>query len=306
MVMSAPDRASAAARERWWNLLCFTLAFVALGYGLLVLYVYGPFIDTRSFWLPWSRPIYEPGLPLWIPHFVESPVLALVLRPLGALPFWVFATAWTALAGATYWWLLRPLPAAPRLMAFLAGLAFALNGNVEWALALMVVVGMTQPSVWLLAAFTKIAPFVGFGWFVLQRDWRALATTSFVGALLVGASMALLPGAWSTWIGMLWAFRGQTAHAGLLIPAIPLVPRLALAVAVLAWGVARRQPLALPIVLVLAQPDLQPWMLGYLAAAPRLRAGSIGVASPPPTRASAAPATRAPSARALDTPRSSG
>jgi Glycosyltransferase family 87 len=305
-MVDLPAHASTGARQRWWNLLSFTVGFVALCYGLLVLYAFGPFVDTRSFWLPWSGPIYDPSLPLWIPHFVQSPVLALLLRPFGVLPFPIFAAAWTTLAAGTYWWLLRPLPPAPRLLALLAGFTFALNGNVEWALAGMAVLGMTRPWIWLLAAFTKITPFAGFGWFVLQRDWRAVGATCLGGALLVVVSMALLPGAWPTWIGMVLAFRDQTAHAGLLTPAIPLLPRLAVALVTLAWGVTRRQPPVLPVVLVLAQPDLQPWVLGYLAAVPRLRARSAGHHARPLTYASAAPATREPSASAFDTPRSSG
>jgi hypothetical protein len=52
---------------------------------------------------------------------------------------------WTAIGIATYAWLLQPLPQVPRSMALVAGALFALNGNIEWALAAMVVVGMTQP-----------------------------------------------------------------------------------------------------------------------------------------------------------------
>ncbi len=247
----------------------FTLGIAALAlfYGSFNLYIYGPFVDTRAYWLPWSRPIYDPALNLWMPHFVYSPVAALALRPFGLLPFPVFAVLWTVLGISAYAWLLRPLALVPRLVALLAGCALALNGNSEWTLALMVLLGMRHAPVWLLAAFTKVIPFLGFGWFVLLRDWRAVAQTALIGGTLMAISAVILPGEWVTWAHMLVTFTGQ---AGVLVPAVPLVPRLVAAAALLAWGALRRQPLVLPLVLIATQPDLQPWAFGYLAAVPRL------------------------------------
>lgn len=256
------------ARRR--NLAVFAIACVALFYGITSWYYNGLFADTRSFWLPWSEPIYNPATPLWTPHFVYSPVAALALRPFGLLPFPVFAVLWTALGVATYAWLLYPLPVLPRLVAFIAGCLFAANGNTEWAISLMVVVGMTRPSAWLFAAFTKVSPFLGFGWFILRRDWKAVATTGALGILLVIASAIALPGEWPVWLRMLSTFGGQTDVAGKLMPALPLLPRLPIAVGLLAWGAAKRRPDVLPLVIMLSQPDLQPWLIGYLAALPRL------------------------------------
>lgn len=274
MTVDPAERTALLARRR--NLATFLLANLAFWYGLAVLYFVGPFGDTRSFWLPWSQPIYDPTLPLRVPHFIYSPVVALVLRPFGLLPEPVFVLAWTALAVATYVWLLWPLPPAPRLAAIGAGCAFALNGNIEWALALMVVLAMTRPAIWLTAAFTKVTPFIGFAWFMLKRDAVAMATTAVVGVGLVGLSALALPGAWDTWLQMLWSFRGQADAPGVVIPSVPLVPRLCIAAGVMVWGVAKGRPIVLPVVLLLAQPDWEPWMLGYLAAVPRLRDLEVG------------------------------
>ncbi len=193
-----------------------------------------------------------------------------MLRPLGFIPFPAFAAAWTTVALLTYWWLLRPLAAPARVASLLAGFTFALNGNVEWLLALMVVIGVTYPSAWLLAAFTKITPFLGFGWYVLWRDWLAVRNTILIGAMLVGITAVLMPDAWGTWIAIVGQVPNQPAQAGPLMPLIPLAPRLVAAAGLVAWGAWRRQPTTLPLVLILAQPDLEPWMLGYLAALPRL------------------------------------
>jgi hypothetical protein len=266
------------------NLSAFLVALVAIPYGILVLGIFGPFGDTRSFWLAWTKPIYDASLPLDAPHFVYSPVIALVLRPLGILPFPIFAAGWTGLALATYWWLLRPLAPIPLLAALLACGTFAVNGNVEWALACMVVLGVRYPAVWLFAAFTKVAPFLGFGWYALRGEWRAVAVTAGIGVGLVAVSAAVLPGAWTTWLQMLLSFGSQTQYSGILLPNVPLLPRLPIAAVILWWGAARRNPVVLPVVLMLCQPDLQPWMLGYLAAVPRLwqSQGSQG----PPSAAS--------------------
>jgi hypothetical protein len=267
----------AAGRTGWkfgspaWNLAVVAYSGVAITLGLLILRTYGPFPDTRSFWLGGSGPLYDPSLPLRVPHFNYSPVAALVLLPLGLLPFPVFAALWTAAGLAAYFWLLRPLPPVPRAAALIAAAVFVLNGNLEWAIAVAAVIGLRHPSAWLVAAFTKVTPFLGFGWFVVRRDWRAVASTALVAVAAVAVAAATLPGSWQTWIGMLVSFVPQTSVThGLLSPAVPLLPRLVAAAVVVAWAARTDRPWALVGVLMLAQPDLQPWMLGYAAALPRL------------------------------------
>ncbi len=254
-----------------WNLAAAGYGLVAFILGLLVIAAYGPFPDTRSFWLGNSGPLYDPGLPITVPRFNYSPVMALVLLPLGRLPWPAFAVLWTACAIAAYAWLLRPLEPIPRLVGLMAGTVFALNGNIEWGLAVVAVVGQRYPSSWLVAAFTKVAPFIGFGWFLIRREWRSVARTAAIGLALALCAALLLPGAWPTWIGMLIAFTPQASQGGgLLSPAVPLAPRLLAAMAVMAWGSITERPWTWVLVLMLAQPDLQPWMLGYAAALPRL------------------------------------
>ena len=77
---------------------------------------------------------------------------------------------------------------------------------------------------------------------------------------------------------MLRAFGSEPTFGGPFVPNVPLLPRLVVAVAVLALGTARRQPAVLALVVLLAQPDLQPWALGYLAAVPRLLTPVSGAA----------------------------
>lgn len=256
---------------RRWNLIASGYAAVALILGALVIVAYGPFPDTRSFWLGEPGPLYDPSLPITVPRFNYSPVMALVLLPLGKLPWPVFAALWTAGGVATYAWLLRPLDPIPRLVGLAAGCVFALNGNIEWALALVAVLGQRYPSSWLVAAFTKVTPFIGFGWFLIRRERQSIAWTVGIGVGLALCAALLLPGAWPTWIGMLVAFAPEASRGGgLLSPAVPLAPRLLLAMVLIAWASRTDRPWAWVPMLMLAQPDLQPWMMGYAAALPRL------------------------------------
>jgi hypothetical protein len=101
-----------------------------------------------------------------------------------------------------------------------------------------------------------------------------VATTTVIGVALVAVSAVALPGEWSTWGRMLSSFAGEPDVGQLSltawVPAIPLAPRLLLAAIAVVWGARTRTVAVLPIVLLLSQPDLQSWELGYLAALPRL------------------------------------
>jgi hypothetical protein len=170
-------------------------------------------------------------------------------------------------------WLLAPLPLPARLPAIAAGFLFSLNGNIEWVLALVAVYGLRWPALWLVALFTKVAPFVGFGWFVIRGEWRSVAWTAGFGVALVAISAVLLPGTWPTWLGMLGTLASQTEAANTLnplLPPIPFVARALVAVVLVWWGARSNRPVVLPFVLALCQPDWQPWAFGFLAAVPRL------------------------------------
>ena len=254
------------------NLAAFGVACLALAWAIINTCALGVvFGDARSYWLEWHGPLYEPNTPLWLPHFVYAPPAALAFWPLAQLPEVAFVVAWAALGTVAYVWLLAPLPLPSRIPATLAGILFALNGNIEWLLALVVLFGRRWPPLWLVALFTKISPFLGFGWFVIRGQWRAVVTTLALGIALVLASELLLPGSWRTWISMVVLFRGQTDTVqNLLMPLGPFPLRFGFASALLVWAAWRDRPAALPVVVLLCQPDMQPWALGFLAAVPRL------------------------------------
>jgi hypothetical protein len=273
-------------RLKTWRLATFAVAWLALAWAILdvrmmVIFHLPLTSDANDYWMAWHGPLYDTAVSLTLAHFNYSPVAALAFWPLSQLPQTVFLVLWTSLGTAAYVWLLAPLPLASRLPAIAAGFLFSLNGNIDWLLALVAVLGLRWPSLWLIALFTKVAPFIGFAWFAIRGEWRRVAQTAALAVVVTGISLVLLPGAWLTWIGMLGTLGREAAATPMynsLMPPIPLFLRLAAAI-VLVWVAARRdRPVLLVFVLVLSQPDWHPWALGILAAVPRLYNPAVPVA----------------------------
>ena len=272
-------------RLKIWRLATFGVAWLALAWAILdvrMLLIFNlPLTsDANDYWMAWHGPLYDATVSLTLAHFNYSPVAALAFWPLSQLPHAAFLVLWTALGTAAYVWLLAPLPLASRLPALAAGFLFSLNGNIDWLLALVAVLGLRWPSLWLIALFTKVAPFIGFAWFAIRGEWRSVAQSAVLAALVTGISAVLLPSAWPTWIGMLGTLGREAAATPMynsLMPPIPLILRQAGA-NVLVWVAARRdRPVLLVFVLVLCQPDWHPWALGILAAVPRLYSPPVSV-----------------------------
>jgi hypothetical protein len=266
--------------EHIWRLAAFGVAWLALAWAVLFLRMMivfnGTVIgDSGCFWNAWHGPLYNATVSLTVSQFDYSPVAALALWPLAQLPYDAFLIVWIALACTAYVWLLAPLPLAARLPAMAAGILFSLNGNIEWILALVAVFGMRWPVLWLTALFTKVVPFVGFGWFVIRGEWRNVAWTAVFAVVLAVVSALILPAAWPQWFGFVGSLASQaqtTVVFSSLMPPIPLAVRGVGALALVWWGARNNRPAVLPLVLALCQPDWQPWAFGYLAAMPRLMA----------------------------------
>ena len=256
-----------------YRLGAFSLSWFSFAWAIVDTVKIGHlFGDSTAYWAAWHTPtIYLPQAVLDQPTFTYSPVAALAIWPFAQLPQAVFLCAWSFVGVCAYAWLLAPLPWIHRIPAMGAGVLFALNGNIEWLLAVISIVGLRCAALWLVAAFTKVTPMAGFAWFVVRGEWRQVAVSAVVGAALVVASALLLPGAWLTWVGRLVQFSGDQG-VNYLAPSIPILPRLVVGLMVVAWGARTNRPWTLAAMLVITQPDLQPWAFGYLAALPRLSA----------------------------------
>lgn len=199
--------------------------------------------------------------------FRYSPAAAIVLDPLGLLPWPVFIGAWTALAVGALWVLGGRWALA--LLAFPAVWLDVAYGNVNVFLAVALVAGLRWPATWSVLLLTKVTPGAVIGWYVGRRDWRALAIIAGVVGVAVLVSSALTgPGLWVEWVSVLAAGSGQEAFGIRL--AVPLLPRLVVAFALSVYAGMTDRAWLLPIAMVMAMPVLWPIAFAPLVAWVRL------------------------------------
>jgi hypothetical protein len=192
--------------------------------------------------------------------FLYSPLFAQALEPLRWLPYSVALALWTALElGALIylagpWSLFLFFPLAPEWM----------NGNVHLVMAAAVYAGLRPRSaaMWAVPAFTKLAPAVGLLWFALRREWRTLARATGILVSLAAISIALSPDAWIGWAQMLLA----NVHAQSSLPGtipIALLPRVPVALALLAFGARGNHRWTVPLACALVMPSF--WVSAVFA-----------------------------------------
>jgi hypothetical protein len=221
-----------------------------------------PGVDARAYWgIDLAHP-YVSSAVGDVSSYLYSPAFAWVMAPLSMLPFPVFDALWTILLVATLVWLVRPWPWAV-LILFLPISYELFVGNVHFLIAAAIVIGFRRPAAWAFPILTKITPGVGLLWFVVRREWRALAIAIGVTAAVVLASFALWQAAWMDWITFLLASPGasqwlivRVVVAGLLVAFGAMTDR--------RWLVAVAVWLSLPLVYV------NSWVI--LLATIRLRA----------------------------------
>ena len=202
--------------------LALAVYLVLLGAGHVPLAV-----DAHAYWAA------DPVSPYWqsrlgdFDGYFYSPIFAQLLWPLSRLPWNLFAAAWTAvLIAALYvqtgrWFgLVVPLVGVELAMA-----------NIHVLLGLTVAAGLVWPAAWAFALLTKITPGIGLLWFAVRREVRPLAIAALATAALVLPSFVLRPGLWIDWVRLVASPLG--ASNGI---EIPLVVRLPVAAALIAWG----------------------------------------------------------------------
>lgn len=184
--------------------------------------------------------------------YLYSPVFAQLLAPFVLVPWSVFAAAWTALNLAVLWWL-AGRAALPLLL--LPPVAFEIiSGNVHLLFAGAIVVGFRFAGAWVVIVLTKVTPGIGLLWFLVRREWRALASAIVVTAALVAVSAILDRGAWTAWLDLLGRQAGAPLQTtGWYLP-VPLIPRLVAAATFVGWAAWTDRRWALPIAVTLALP----------------------------------------------------
>jgi Glycosyltransferase family 87 len=273
VIASGFERLSSKLPERWRRTLDWRIVPFAVGLAMLavILATPQPLFDARAYWLADSAQPYlnsgggEPNAYLYSPAFLQ------LISTLRALPWEWFGLAWLAITAASLVLLTRHwLPIA--LLIPITGLELAV-GNIHFLLSAAVVASVRYPAAWSFILLTKVTPGVGLIWYVMRREWRNLAIALGATALVVAVSFALAPAQWPAWIGSL----GRNAHGNLDFPLfpVPLLPRLGLAAALIAWGARSNRRWTLLVGATLALPILWPANLAMLAGLPLLinRAG---------------------------------
>lgn len=229
-------------------------------------------LDTHAYWAAWQHQFYN--LPSGAPDaYLYSPAFAQVLWPFTHLPWPVFLTLWMSVLTAATLWLILPLRqwAAP---VFLACVPAIITGNVYPLFAVVVVMGMRHSAAWALPILTKVTPGVGLVWFAVRREWRKLVIALAVTAAIVVVSAAIMPAAWADWVSFLTqqnrAVRG-TGNSRSGLPAPPLVLRLPVALAIVAYAARTNRRWLLPVGMLLADPMFNWFAFLLLTAIPRLR-----------------------------------
>lgn len=272
--MSAPSAVLPSWSDRLGTALvrnrrAFRDALIAI--GLLRAFVYyavqgiAPWtfvgIDARAYWgVDLAHPFADSGVGVYS-TYLYSPAFAQALSPLYVLSFDAFFALWTMASVLVLYWLVRPWPWA--LLILLLPWTYELFvGQVHLFIAAAIVVGFRWPAAWAFPILTKVTPGVGLLWFLVRREWRALAIALGTTAAIVAVSFVLSPTAWFDWFHFLTGNQGS----GEL-----LYPRLALAALIVIIGARTDRAWTVPIAVWLALPVvwIESWVI--LLAIIRLR-----------------------------------
>jgi len=222
--------------------------------------------DAFAYWRldlahPYERVAGELGA------FPYTPVAARAFAPASLLAWPAFWFAWTAaLVGSAAWlgWRRTLL-----VLAFPPVAVELYHGNIHLLIAVAIALGFRYPAAWAFVLLTKVTPGVGLLWFAVRREWRPLGIAIGVTAAITIASLAIDMRLWIAWItnGLLPVSSGVTSQPNI---AIPLLIRLPVAIALVAWGGLTDRRWTVPTAAALALPVL--WFSGFaiLAAIPAL------------------------------------
>jgi hypothetical protein len=195
--------------------------------------------------------------------FRYSPPIALLFLPFHALPWPVFITGWTLLLAGAAIWLGRSWGLA--LLALYPVLLEVGYGNISLLLAVAIVVGFRRPGAWAFVLLTKVTPGIGLFWFVVRRDWRALAEVLAVTVVAVVVSAIVVPDLWPQWLRLL--AESSTLPDPGAFGVVPRWLRYLLAFGLVAWGARTDRRWLVPIAAGIATPVswlFAPIMLGAI------------------------------------------
>jgi hypothetical protein len=194
--------------------------------------------------------------------FLYSPLIAWLFLPFSWIPYEVFYAILAAVNLGALVWLLGPELAAISLLLQPVSNEVA-RGNIHLLMAVAIVAGFRYPGAWAWILLTKVTPAIGLLWFAFRRQWRHLAVALGWTVGLVAISFVAAHDLWIRWVTMLL---GNVESTRPSVLEIPVLPRLAIAVLLLALGAWRNRPAIVPIAALLALPAVWTNSLAMLVA----------------------------------------
>jgi len=228
------------------------LVGVLVGFRLFGVYPWNEAaFDLHAYWITRVGEDYANHYAGPAGTYLYSPAFAQAIRPLTILPLHVFAAIWTAIVAALLVWLTgrRVL-----VIALLPPVLLTLvQGQLDIAFAVVAVLGLRWPALWVLPLLTKITPGIGIVWFLVRREWRSLTIAMGVTLAVMAVSFALDPAGWASWVAML--LRAEfPSNPQLVYLDVPLTIRLPIALAVITWGARTNRTWTIPVAMTLAMP----------------------------------------------------
>jgi hypothetical protein len=164
------------------------------------------FYDARAYWSLNYDDLYGASLVGRLGTYLYSPAFAQVMWPLTLLPWALYAALWSGLNLVVLIWMARPLLAAILLWVPFSPVTDEIStGNLHLLIAAALVLGFRYPASSALPLLTKVTPGVGVLWFAGAGKWRALLIALGVTAVIAAVSIAIAPGQWADWLGLLTA-----------------------------------------------------------------------------------------------------
>lgn len=232
-------------------------------------------VDAYAYWSTRDGTFYDMATVGLEGSYLYSPAFAQAMAVLVWLPWPVFNALWTTLNLASVWALAGRL-ALPALL-FVPVSFEVVSGNVHLLIAVAIVVGFRYPVAWVLPILTKVTPGVSLVWFLVRREWRSLGIALGATGAVCVASYLLAPDEWAAWIEVLGASaNGPVETPGWYLP-VPLLVRLPIALAIVAWGGLTDRRWTVPVAVTLGLPVLWLNSLAILLALVPLAPAGIRV-----------------------------
>ncbi len=245
------------------------LAIAGLLFAAYLLVVVAPVSGTVGFdaYAYWSVDLVHPygHVAGELGAFTYTPIAARLFAPVALFTWPAFWWLWTAILAGTAMWL--GWRHALLVLAFPPVAIELYHGNVHLLIAAAIALGFRYPATWAFVLITKLTPGVGLVWFLVRREWRQLVIALGVTAVLVAVSLTIDGRLWSEWISdALLPVAGGPAQQ--FYVEVPLIVRLPLAAALVAWGARTDRAWTVPAGAALALPVLWLSGLSLLAAIP--------------------------------------